>query len=394
MVDKVDETRASLSWLGVVSRPVEANEMTWKTFFVLSGLGAVLSVSCGGKDGDAVDSGVGDVGPGDADADQAVDSGDSGGDDADDPDPCEVGAALVSPTGDGVNDFYYRDSVIFALTLADGTAAISLAEAAGGAVAGQSVFDANTDQVVFTPDAPLTPETAYEATLSLCAGEEISTVSFSTSSIGSSLEAEPSSLIGRSYLIALAEAEFVQPAGVGVLLSSMIDQNILLGIVDANDTSLEVMGAVSESGGTQQDFCNPSLAFPTADFSASPYFQIGPQDTTLAVSGYSVTIAQLKISGDFAADGSRFGGGQLSGQVDVRDLMGIGALAGLAEDAEALCALVESISAGAASCQPCVDGEVYCLDVEVIDADGEENPDQVLESLDECDPERCVGGCR
>ncbi len=326
-----------------------------------------LLMGCGSKDGG--DSAAGADGEGEDEAACAA----------------EIGS-YITPTSDETTDFYYRDSVRIQLTEDDPSATIALTDMAGTAIAGTTTLDANV--LSFTPDAFLDGNTKYEAVVTTCTDSD--TFTFTTSNLGGVLQEGATSLIDRTYAVALSEATFLKPAGVGSLIQSAVDVNILLGVTGADDTTLNMMGAISETGSTAQDFCNPSLAFPDADFSEQPYFQIGPADTDLSVSGFNITIVQFRISGDFSADGSYFAGGMLTGEIDARDLLQIEAVAGLGEDADALCTLVESVSSGAATCETCsTDGQEYCLTVEVINIVAEEVPNLVLELLDDCDPNRC-----
>jgi hypothetical protein len=329
-----------------------------------------LLISCGGNKG-AGDSGT-TAGP-----------GEDGG--------CEAEISeLVSPNIKEAPDFYYRGVVRVRLTADDNTAAISLADASGAAIAGTSSFDASTKIVSFTPTDFLAPETDYVASLVYCSGDD--TIPFRTSNLGGTPEWAPADLIGGTYVVDLGSAVFVQPANIGSLLQGALSQNILLGVLDATDTTLNMMGAISKDGSTEQDFCNPSIAFPeAADFTEAPYFQIGPQDTLLEVAGYSVTISQLQISGDFSAGGEFFGGGVLMGEIDARDLVDILGELGAGESAAEVCDFIEAIGV---TCETCTsDGQEYCLTIEVTDIVAAENPGQVLELVEDCDPANCEGGC-
>jgi len=284
---------------------------------------------------------------------------------------CGVEASSSSPSSGSAN-IYVKSSVSFELSAEDATATISLADSAGTAVSGSSSVDGTT--VTFTPDADLTPSTEYTASLTYCGSADPATATFTTSDLGTPLE---NSIAGNTYAVDVASGTFVQPAGVGSLIGDAINVNILLGIVDDANDELVVRGAISEEGSMAQDTCTETLEdFPAADFSSSPYFEIPEGDLTLSVAGYTATIYSLNVSGMFSADGSYFGGGELRGKLDARDLVDIANELGLgAESADDICALVVGFGV---PCEPCSDGNPYCVGVEVIDLEAEETGTELV----------------
>jgi len=259
----------------------------------------------------------------------------------------------------GETSAYYRTNVEFDLSDPDTTAVITLADSAGSAVAGTSTLNDAGDVVLFTPDAPLASGTTYTATLAYCSGNP--EISFTTSSLGAPLAA---SIDGNAYIVDLNGARFLQPAGVADLLLSQLNNSILMG-VQTSSPNLQMIGAISVDGGTDQDVCTPTIDFPSADFSDSPYFAVGPQDTTISAAGYDIEISQLMISGTFSADGTYFGGGVLAGQLDARVLAPlVGSLLGT-KDPDAICATVAGFGVTCTECAS--DGQPYCLDVLVED---------------------------
>jgi hypothetical protein len=322
--------------------------------------------------------------------DKGEDTG--GGSEADGSAPaCAVNAVSPAyPSSDGQPDFYYRADVEFKFDGIDEDATLTVKDLATGTdVAGTAVWTDST--LAFTPSAPFATANEFTATLSHCAGE--SSVGFTTSSLGSALEGDLSSLNGRTYKVGLDGARFVEPAGVGSLLLGLLEQDILLGVVSATDTELEMMGAISVDGGGEQDRCEPSIEFPeVADFTSSPFFQIGPQDTTLSAAGYDIQISQLRISGDFSTDGTYIGGAILSGEIDARDIVGALVGGGLLEeeDPQAVCDLIGTFGVACAECSS--DGQAYCLNLYVDQITATEEV-FALVAQDECDPDACTEGC-
>jgi hypothetical protein len=197
-------------------------------------------------------------------------------------------------------------------------------------------------------------------------------------------------LIGRSYAVDLGGATFVQPPGIGAILGSLLTQDVLIGVTGAGDTTLDLVGALSVEGGTAQDFCSAAIVFPApADFTNPPIFTVGPQDTSLAVSGETVTIFGMELGGTFSADGTLFENGGFAGEVDMRELVQVvDALGGTADEA---CGTLEAIGAACAACSS--DGAEACLVLEAVDVAAAEIPGQQVEANTECDPARCEAGC-
>lgn len=270
---------------------------------------------------------------------------------------CTVRVSETVPAQD--ESFYYRGTIEVYFTEADDTATVTLLDSAGGEVSGTSSWDDSGTVLSFEPSSPLSPSSNYTLNISYCYGAP--SVTFSTSELGA--EAEVDELAGKAYTIDLASATFVEPAGIGGLIGDLLEQNILVGVVSADSSSLSMIGAISVTGTTEQDTCTPSIDFPEADFSENPFFSVGPEDTTIAVAGYSATIRGLEISGAFAPDLSYFGGGKLAGTIDSRDLLTIPDLLELTgcdgTDDACLCDFIGGT--GLATCSACSDGEDLCL---------------------------------
>lgn len=273
---------------------------------------------------------------------------------------CEVEVDGTFPA-DGEAGAYYRTTIEFELSDPDptGTPSVTVTDAGGAEVAGTTALNDDGDVVIFTPSTPLSASTSYTATLDYCAGTP--SISFTTSSLGGALSAD---IVGNAYVIDLDGADFVEPAGVADLLLGQLENSILLGVTSTSP-SLEMIGAISVDGGTDQDMCNETIPFPSADFSESPYFEMGPADTTISVAGYDISILQLSVSGTFASDGSYFGGGTLAGELDARLLAPlVGELLGT-EDPDEICGVVAGFGV---SCETCSsDSQPYCLAIYVRD---------------------------
>lgn len=285
---------------------------------------------------------------------------DGTGDDTGEPATCATKISDSSYPYPGQIDFYYNADLVIVFSDADHAASdFMLMDSAGTEVTGTVAWNTDNDEATFTPDAPLAPSTAYTMVVNYCAGE--AEISFSTSSLGT--EVNVSDLPGKAYQIDLATANFVEPAGIGSVIGSLLEQNILVGVTEASDTTVKMIGAISDADDSdgdgnieEQDPCNATIDFPEADFE-NPHFQVGPETTTISAAGYDITIEDLEIGGDFASDASYFGGGTLSGTVDTRPLAPLLDPEG---GESAICDLVVELEYG--ECQPCpTDGEAFCL---------------------------------
>ncbi len=278
--------------------------------------------------------------------DKAGETGDTAGTDS-----CDVTIKSTLPAANAV-DANYRAAIEFNLSAADPTAMAS------SSVAGTTTLVDDGETVIYTPNAPLEPSTAYTVTLDYCGGT--ADLMFTTSSDGTPLT-DVQVLVDRTYALDLAGARILEPAGVGTVLTSYLTQDILVGVKTVDATSIQMIGAIGVEGSSppEQNYCDPSIPFPSADFSAQPYFQIGPQTTTLAVAGYEIEIGNLEITGTFAADASYFAGGTLSGTIDTRPLAPLLGEDGEDSDEGAICDLAVSFGATCTACP--ADGEPFCL---------------------------------
>jgi len=297
---------------------------------------------------------------------------------------CDVTVDSTVPDS-GAVDAYWQSDIEFHLSDADDTAVLALTQG-GTAVSGTSWLGDDADVVYFTPDSPLSPSTSYTATASLCGGDLNPSIDFTTDSYGTALDAD---ITDNTYVVDLANARFVKPEGVADLLLGQLNNDILIGVQSYDDSTLQMIGAMSTEIGGPQDFCNASIPFPEADFTGAPYFAVGPEDTLISVAGYDIEISNLVISGTFAADGSSFGGAVLAGELDARvlapllvDLVGT-------DDPDEICALLVGFGVACDTCS--ADGQPYCIDILADQMTAELKADTVLECVPETDcNEQCA----
>ncbi len=259
---------------------------------------------------------------------------------------CDVSVVAVTPA-DGATEVSYRGSVVFTLSSPDDTAVVT--SDVSGSLA---VSDAGLT-LTWTPDRPLAPDADVTVTLTTCAGDE--TVRFHTSTLG--MPVEDGLLIDGAFAIDLVHARVLAPAGLGDVIVQLWREDVLVGVRGIGGGTLDLVGAVGtdDADPIQQNYCNPTVDL-TGDYTAAPYFSVGPVDTTLPFDRGDATIEGMYLTGTFTADGQSFQDGTFGGTVDTRPLAWI---LNAADDPAAICAL--AASAGVA-CEPCAaDGEPYCL---------------------------------
>lgn len=311
----------------------------------------------------------------------------TGGDDTGDSNACSTTIKSTIPAADAVNA-YYRANIEFELSAPDATAQIVTD------IPGSQTVSADGLRVIWVLDAPLSPSTAYSATLNYCGGS--ATINFTTSELGNPVT-DVAGLVGNSYVVDLGGARIVEPPGIGKVLSAYLTTDILIGVTSVSDDKIQMIGAIAveDSNPPQQDYCDPTIAFPEADFIDSCYFAIGPQDTTFSVAGYDIDIQALVLNGTISPDGSYFDGGTLSGTIDTRPLA---ALLGDPKDTGAICDLAVNFGA---TCEACpADGEPYCLSLVADQIYAEASGSTLVEVAgNDCagcesgppDPETCTG---
>jgi hypothetical protein len=304
---------------------------------------------------------------------------------------CDGMARVLSPASDGQSDFYFRDEISFEINQGEDEALITLADAQGEPITGTTWVDPVTltegwTRLVFTPDGPLAPSTAHTATLSYCGGSPA--VDFSTSALGTPME-NPEVISGRIFEIDLATARVTQPSQVAQALLTLVDHSLMVSVDHADLNGLELTIAAAQRVTGIQDTCIPTLNMEVeGDLAGPPTFSVGPVDFEFDLAGYAVTLFDATVDATFAADGSYFAGGRLSGTLDARDI--VDALAGRGvlpiEDADAICEVITQVGL---ACTPCADGEDLCLNIEVEQVQGEltEHRIEVIADFD------CHEGC-
>jgi hypothetical protein len=289
------------------------------------------------------------------------DSGETTADDTGDtpPEPCEVALVETEPLY-GNTSWYYRDALD--ITFDDDAsklAAITVTDGAGADVGLSISWDDSGFNATVTADSGAWGgSTDYILLIDIC--DASSEIAYSTTAYGEELSEDTSMLIGNAYYIDMSRATYTEPAGVGAIMSLYLSEPLLLGVMDATDSTLTLMGSQGyiheTSGDVLQDTDYASWDFGTADFTSSPFF-VASGETVFEYNSYEIPVYSFTIDGTFSADGTTIGGASFRGLGDTRNM---GPLLQLGNDPGATC---ELLSKYGLSCEACPDEELYCLTI-------------------------------
>lgn len=301
---------------------------------------------------------------------------------------CEISVTLFP--GPDVSNAYYRSNVEASFTPSQIPAGATITVTGpDGEVSGST--ETAGRRLVFTPSSPLAPNTDYSTTVTYdCEGSSLTaTADWSTSAVGESI-GDLTSLQDNAYALNLADANFIEPEGVGGLIGQFLEFDLLVGIaeVDVAGETITMVGALGVEGESGvQEPCVETIPFPPADISENPYFEVGPQQFSVNVSGTEVTIEDLFLAGSFAPDGSYIDGVVLSGVVDTRPFADLVSDDEDAED-DAVCNLAESLGI---ECVACPDGTGdFCISLlaDRISAEAISTPVEIIDDI--CDKPECA----
>lgn len=277
-----------------------------------------------------------------------------------DPPPCEDQIVTITPEP-GEDGWYWRDRpVVFtASSVEEAYAAWIVNEGTGARVDPDLVWNEQGTSFTLEWDDWLVGGSDYTLYASDC--DSTDAVPFSTGPLGAPLSIDPDALEGRTYLLDLGGARWVEPPVLAGLIQIYFTTPILLGVRYLQGDAIDLVAApgdIDPFGVVTQDRYADTWNFPIADFSESPFFSATAPSVSLSYDSYGITaeipVTDFVLQATFSADGTRLGGGVLEGYGDTR---GVGALLG-DDRPEAICDL-----AGGAGvrCVPCPDGLPVCL---------------------------------
>ncbi len=160
-------------------------------------------------------------------------------------------------------------------------------------------------------------------------------------------------LQGRTFELDLTGIAWIEPAGLGDALAALDMSNLLVHVADEAEGQITLAVALSDGDGGQ-DACEPVHAFPAADFSNNPRFQVETAGMDITLGGQPAAFQDLYLAGIFDPAGDAWDHGRLSTLLDVRDLSQV------FDDRLDACELAEALDG---TCEPCADGVEACIPV-------------------------------
>lgn len=308
---------------------------------------ALLLTGCN-KDKDDTGGGDDTADTGDtSDTGDTTDTGDTSSD-------CTAAVTSTDPTA-GATDVYYRG--IYTISFdQDGSAAdISVLDGAGAEVATDVSWSEGNVQAELRAD--LAASTPYTLHIELCG--VTTDVPFTTSALGTPLTDGNESLIGKTYMIQLSEADITDPALLDAIASQYLTVPLLFQVTASDATSVDLLGALGEQNtdGTYSQLAGlPTWDFPAGDFSDSPYFSAAAEYITIMYGDIPIPIEGFTLEGSFTSDGSQIQMGRATGKADSRFMAPL--ISRPEDDYGAFCELAGAMGI---PCEPCADGKPYCL---------------------------------
>jgi hypothetical protein len=208
----------------------------------------------------------------------------------------------------------------------------------------------------FIPDEPLAPDAVYEVGVEVCA-DIYETYYIGTSSYGAPLDCDP---VGSTYITNLATGTFVEPAGLGDLLSEFLNIQVALMVAEQTDDG----ASIRVGGGTTRA---QELCFPTSELEGSlsgPFVTVpaGTIDFMVDVENL-LEVEGTHIEGVLASNCASLDIPRVSGQLDGRALApALEEYLGTTDPAE-FCALVSAFGVSCTACDS--DGDRFCIDYEL-----------------------------
>ncbi|MES2641594.1 MAG: Ig-like domain-containing protein [Myxococcota bacterium] len=268
--------------------------------------------------------------------------------------PCTA-TVIGNEPADGATAVYYRDPIEVSFEGDGSTAAFTLTDAGGTAAAFETTWTEGNVQAILS--TVLAADTTYTLGVDVCGVATSS--SFTTSSLGTPLTEDPSSLVGRAFVWRLSESTITEPSFLDFVASTYLTVPLLISISSAGSSEIDLLGGVGyheNDGSYTQVMDEETWDFPAGSFEEQPYFEAYADYITVSYNGIPIPIEQFHLSGTFTADGTSIEKGVGSGFGDSRHMGPL--LNQAADDYSAVCRI--AVKAGV-ECVPCSDGEPYCM---------------------------------
>ncbi|MEC7242319.1 MAG: Ig-like domain-containing protein [Myxococcota bacterium] len=238
----------------------------------------------------------------DSDTETDTDTEDTDTEDTDTEEPCSAEVTAISPadTADGIP----ADVLIVADFSDPADEATIAVSGPSGPVGGTTALAEDGLSATFAADEDLARASEYLVEVRVC--EETTTSTFTTVPEA----VDESSLLGRVYDLDLATVSWNEPSStLADLLIGQIDtSHILLMVTEINETdqTISFVGAPGwiEQQALAQYPCVEAIDFDPADFTANPYFSVGPNNFTIDLAGNQIPVENLLVEASFDADAS------------------------------------------------------------------------------------------
>lgn len=269
----------------------------------------------------------------------------------------------------GGTDWYHRTPPSLWVTMANPDAySVSLVDEDEVPAPVTPTWSEDQLKLTLTLDEPLRPDTHYTLRATDCGAQH--EVGFKTSTLGLPLTVDPSELVGKTWLMDMINANWVEPGGAEALVQLYFSDPTLLSVQRVDGDLIELMGAAGETDliGDLVQAPGATWDFPTATFAEAPYFASASGLVVLKFQGVGIPIHGAVLAGTFAPDGSAIGGATLEG---LGDTSGLGEFlgAGFEDDPYAVCDLAAGLGI---SCEPCPEsGDATCLRMSAQELTGE-----------------------
>ncbi len=288
-----------------------------------------------------------------------VNDTDGGTETGDTQEACETTVVEISPE-DGTTEWYYRDAIDILFSDPGTAAAIQVTDGSGSAVDLDLQWESDDHRLLIYGDPYFQPSTDFTLDVSIC--DDSQRLTFSTSALGTPLDSGIESLVDNTYVIELTEVEFTDPPSIGFILAAYFTDPLLVGVVEATETSISLLatlGYKDHTGAYVQSPGADTWPLDNADFTTHPFFTAEADSITFTYEGADIPIENFHLEGTFTSDAQYFQQGEISGNLDTRYL---GELLG--GDQNTAC---EWVAVAGIECEACSDGEPYCLFLRAID---------------------------
>jgi hypothetical protein len=278
---------------------------------------------------------------------------------------CEITILDTSPST-GAIGWFYRDPITLTFSEANPDIAITATSSSGEEAVSFEWDDSRMNATIMSDSGTWSPAETYNLAVALCGNTP--TLEFTTSEFGSTLEVEEAGLIGKTYFIDLSTANYIEPPGVGTLLSFFIDTPLLFGVavIDGDIIDFEAaLGDQDDVTGEWQTY-GSNWNFSGADFSDSPYFEANTDLLSIPYGDVEIPVYGFSLTGTFSPDGNSIGFAVFSGLGDTSNM---GVLMNLGNDPGAVCE--EVLGSVGIECEECPEGGKYCVQLtgEIDEAD-------------------------